>query len=242
MGCLIAPIMLVFASPHHLYLPSLGFVLLLSAMLAAIAGGEGARWPRPRAVACSALVLVLALGLAVMAWAMGFAYARGVLSEDLTVRDVRRNTRQLRDGDHLFFINLPMLAYYAIPAIEQELGFHDLHGHVLVFAPDLMCAEAPTRVEALDRHRLRVIAPAGKRYLSGVTGNMLLGVMGIDARLPQGQVIDAGLFTVTVVARDAQGVQELLFTFRKPMDSPGYHIYLGSPQFMAVELGDTLLP
>jgi hypothetical protein len=152
------------------------------------------------------------------------------------VKDVKRQVRPLRDGDHLFFINLPVLSYYAIPSIEQELGYRDLRGHVLVFSPDLIRMESPSAVEFLDRHRLRVRAPADKRYLAGTTGTMLLGVMGIDKNLKQGQQLDGGLFTVTITDMDPEGVRELLFTFREPVDSPNYHFYLGSPQFMAYEL------
>jgi hypothetical protein len=65
---------------------------------------------------------------------------------------------------------------------------------------------------------------------------MLLGVMGIDGNLKPGQQMDAGLFTVTIGDMDGQGVRDLLFKFREPIDSPNYHFYFGSPQFMAYEL------
>ncbi|HPU28156.1 MAG TPA: hypothetical protein PK458_18415 [Phycisphaerae bacterium] len=237
LGCLIAPVMLVFASPHHLYLPGLGMVLLFTAGIAAIAGrSPGSPRAGIRAVVCGCIIFILAVGLGLYAWSMGFAYVRGVLSEDLVVREVKRQVKPLRDGDHLFFINLPVLAYYVVPAIEQELGYRDLKGHVLVFSPDLIRMESPGEVEVLDRHRLRIRAPADKPYLAGTTGTMLLGVMGIDRNLRQGQQIDAGLFTVTLTKMDDEGVRELLYEFREPLDSPNYHFYLGSPQFMAYEL------
>ncbi len=239
MLCLIAPIMLVFASPHHLYLPALGMVLLATAGLAAIAGDCGRRMvppPRWQATLSTGVLLVAALAVAGLTWCMQFTYVRGMLSEDLVVRDVLRQHRPLRDGDHLFFVNLPVLAYYAIPAIEQELNYRNLKGHVLVFSPDLVYMESPSSVQVLDRHRLRIRAPKDKRYLSGVTGSMLLGVMGMDSRLSRGQVIEAELFSVTIADADAGGVKELLFTFKKPIDSTDYHFYMGSPQFMAYEL------
>ncbi|MBI4581336.1 MAG: hypothetical protein HY718_16665, partial [Planctomycetes bacterium] len=219
MACLTAPMMPVFASPHHLYLPSLGMVVLVTAGLAAITGSAAktqVRLRRLRAAVSWSLILVVGAALALAAWGMGFVCARGVLSEDLLVRDVLRQNRPLRDGDHLFFINLPVLAYYAVPAIEYELGYRDLHGHVLVFSPDLICMESPGTVEVLDRHRFRVRAPDGKPYLSGVTGSMLLGVMGIDPHLKPGQIFDTKLFTVTIGELDKGGVRELLFEFREP--------------------------
>jgi hypothetical protein len=239
LGCLIAPMMLVFASPHHLYLPSLGMVLLVTSGLAALAGPvtSGAGWlARSRAVAVSCATVVVMLGVGGMTWCMGYTYVRGVLSEDLLVREVLRQDRPLRDGDHLFFINMPVLAYYAIPAIQQELGYKNLRGHVLVFSPDLIRMESPSSIDVIDKHRLRVRASEDKRYLSGATGTMLLGVMGIDSNLKEGQVFDAGEFTVTITDLDAAGVREMLFEFSKPLDSPEYHFYLGSPRFMAYEL------
>jgi hypothetical protein len=239
MGALIAPIMLVFASPHHLYLPALGMVLPATAGLAAIAGhhrNSPVRLARLRYVLSSVVLLAGTLAIAGLTWCMEFTYVRGVLSEDLVVRDVLRQDRPLRDGDHLFFINLPVLAYYAVPAIEEELNYRSLRGHVLVFSPDLVYMESPSTVEVVDRHHLRIRVPEGKRYLSGTTGTMLLGVMGIDAKLTRGQQMDAGEFKATIADLDAGGVKELLFEFAKPIDSPEYHFYLGSPQFMAREM------
>lgn len=243
LGCLLAPVMLVFASPHHLYLPGLGMVLLVTAGLAAIAGGASrpedtvfGMGRRVRAITCGGLLFILATALGGLAWCMGFTFVRGVLSEDLLVREVKRQVRPLHEGDHLFFINLPVLAYYAVPAIKQELNYRDLKGHVLVFSPDLIRMESPSQVEVLDRYRLRVRAPEGKPYLAGTTGTMLLGVMGIDRSLREGQQFDAGLFTATITDMHDGGVRELLFEFNEPMDSPNYHFYLGSPQFMAYEL------
>ncbi len=49
-------------------------------------------------------------------------------------------------------------------------------------------------------------------------------------------VAKPGEFTVTITDVDSSGVREMLFEFRKPLDSADYHFYLGSPQFMAYEL------
>jgi hypothetical protein len=63
--------------------------------------------------------------------------------------------------------------------------------------------------------------------------------MGIDRHLRKGQIFDAGEFKVTITDMDDGGVRELQFTFSRPIDSPNYHFYVSSPQFMAYELPST---
>lgn len=253
---LVAPTLPVFASSHHLYLPGVGAVLLLTAGLAAAAGlpreaaahrvsepihPQNRRNAARRALVASFSVLLIA-GLTLMTWASGFAYLAGTRAEDLFVRDVISRGRPLKDGDHLFFINMPLVAYYAVPAIEAQTGRQGLKGHLLTFSPDLLMMEAPGEMEIIDDRQIRVRAPAGRAYFEGVTGRALLEVMGLsrvpDAKpgaggLVKGQPIPAGLFTVTPTRLGQGGVEEFLFTFQKPIDSPEYHFFFGSPQFLA---------
>jgi hypothetical protein len=63
------------------------------------------------------------------------------------------------------------------------------------------------------------------------------GVSRTASRVGQGLYIcfQPDLFTATITDMDEQGVRELLFEFREVVDSPNYHFYLGSPQFMAYQ-------
>src|SRR5262249_30322935 len=162
--------------------------------------------------------------------------------------------------DHFFFVNMPVLAYYAIPALESRLGWnikvpselpsqhstlgsslitHDsslkkIHGHVLTFSPWLLRMEKPGSLEVLDERRIRVRAREEARYFEGVTGRTLLQAMGLPSTIAAGTVIRdaASGFTVTVAQADDRGVRELLFTFERPITSPNYHFLFGSPQFL----------
>lgn len=236
---LIAPVMPVFASSHHLYLPGVGTVLLITAGLA-IAGGAlvDPRRPLKRITLIGGTIILMlhAIGLSVLTWAMGFTYTRGTLVEDIVMDDVLTRGPALQDGDHLFFINMPVVSYYAIPAIESQLDFHSLEGHALTFAPDLAKMELPGEVEILDAHRIRVHSPAGRRYFEGTTGQVVLDAMRIGQMPRVGETIDAGLFRVLMVEGNDTGIGTLEFIFKERIDSPNYHFYYGSPQFLAYPL------
>jgi len=239
-ACFLAPVMPVFASSHHLYLPGVGMALLTTAGLAALRGIlplPHRRLPRVLRATSTALIATHAIILPAYTWSLGFAYTRGTLVEDMLIRDVITRGRPLHNGDHLFFVNMPLLAYYAVPAIKERLGLTELYGHALTFAPDLVHMSAPGTVEQLDRYRLRVRAPENQRYFEGITGKTLLDVMGLTGRIQPGRPIEADLFTVLPTHLDAEGVEELVFTFKRPLDTPGYHFYFGSPHFMAYPIG-----
>ncbi|UCD30020.1 MAG: hypothetical protein JSV03_05970, partial [Planctomycetota bacterium] len=238
-GVLIAPMLPVFASAHHLYLPSLGMVLLYTAGLAAIGGvlrPAGYRMGRMRAWMHNLLLLVIAMALGTATWCSGFAYVRGTMAEDMLVDDVITRGEPIEEGDHLFFINLPPVCYYVVPAIKAELGLNQLNGHVLTCSPELVRMELSSEVELIDEHTLRVNSGPDQRYFEGITGQSLLAMMGFDGMPKQGETVDAGLFTVTPTIVDDRGVRELIFTFTQPLNSPNYHFYFGSPRFMAYPL------
>ncbi len=238
MGCMFLPVMPVFASPHHIYLPGVGMVLIVAAALRLPAGlrlPPGAFARAARAAGHAVLAVLLAV-TGTLTWCMGFAFVKGTLAEDLFIRDVVCCGDPPREGDELFFINMPVLAYYCIPAMRQQLGLRDLRGHVLTFAPDLLGMDVPGEVEVLDRQRLRLRTGGEARYLEGTTGTMLLGVMGMQDAVARGRPIEAGLFTAIPTDIDERGVRELELVFKAPLDSPNYRFYLGSPKFMAYPL------
>ena len=234
-ACLIAPVIPVFASPHHLYLPGVGTALLWTAGLAAIGGLLAAHVGRLRWLLTIVILTLASAALGVGAWSMGFIFVRGTMTENAVVRNVLSGVRPVREGDHLFFINLSPLAYYAVPAIEHETGFRQLNGHVLTFAPDMMRMQGASEVSVEGERRLRLRAAPGEGYLSGIMGRMLRGMMSLP-EIEVGRPVDAGHFTVTPLEVGPSGVTEMVFDFPKPLDSPNYHFYLGSPQFMAYSL------
>jgi hypothetical protein len=237
-ACFFAPLLPVFASSHHLYLPSVGVALLGAAFFAALDGilrtkdepaGSGQR------IAARTLAALYIAGIGALTWTTAFCYERAPLTEDLLVEDVLQRGSKVEDGDHLFFINMPLLAYCVGPAIENETGL-DVTAHALTFSPWIMRMKSPGEIEVLDRHRIRVRAPADGAYLAGISGRMYLQAMGFKALPAQGVPIDAGEFTVLPTDVDETGIRELIFTFDRPLDSPDYHFYFGSPHFLGYPL------
>lgn len=239
MGCFLAPVLPVFSASHHLYLPSPGMAILFTAGLAMLGGAINPHLPRllqVQRVAATLFITALFVCLGFLNWMAGFTFNRGILAEQLLINDVRERGPELQDGDHLFFINLPLTAYYAIPALKEQTGLKEIHGHTLIFATCLPRMKQPSTVEILDRHRLRVSAPEGEPYLEGITGHALLSAMGLTHLPQQGEIIEADMFTVVPTRVNERGIEELLFTFKQPLDSPNYHFYLGSPWFFAYPL------
>ncbi|HSW47249.1 MAG TPA: hypothetical protein VLM89_16930 [Phycisphaerae bacterium] len=296
MACFLAPVMPVFASSHHLYLPGVGAALLMTAGLAALYGlprirramqpsdsvraragakslsqnpcGTGFQpvgfqgsetgsetlsacatdgsIPQPtsrgRRWACAIAMVAFGGTLILLTWAQAFSYNRGTMVEDMVIEDVARG-RPLRDGDHLFFINMPMVAYYTVPALETKLGLKNLHGHALTFTPDLLGMPGPGQLEVLDDRRFRVRCCEGHSYFEGITGHMLLDILKLRGQIKTDQPIEAGNFTVTPTdVDDNEGIRELLFEFQQPLDSTTFHFYFGSPRFMAYPVNLATLP
>jgi hypothetical protein len=233
------PLLPVFVSPHHLYLPSVGFALILMSVLAWGAGlfklgGLPATGARP----LTALVVVVlhGVGLTFGSWAMGWVYTASTGIEDLVLQDIRETSpTPISNHHHLFFINVPLLAYYAVPAIEQETGQHDLRGHVLTFSPSPLLMDQPGRVERLDDRTLRV-SVEGEPYFTGVTGKALIQATGFGRMPVEGDLYEADLYTVAIEEAADGGVKSLLFRFRKPLESPDFHFFLTSRQRLAYAL------
>ncbi len=236
----IAPLLPVFTSPHHLYLPSLGAVLIMSSVLAKVGGGfvePARRLPLARTLIVSLVLGLHAIGLTLCCWSFGWVYRAGTAVEDVLIADVLEHGRPLKEGDRLFFINLPLIAYYIIPAIKAETGLSDLNGTVLTFCPSLMRMEARSHVERTAANRLTVRVD-DDRYLRGSSGRVLLEAMGLPTELPAGTTIEARserdeLRQVDVLEADREGIRALAFTFKRPLADPSYHFYRGSRQRLA---------
>ncbi len=227
----LGPVIAVFASGHHLYLPSVGTVLMIAAFWAWALGGLLRRRPTPPSRLRGAATVVVALIHAVIlpgaAWAYGWVYLTSTLVEDLVVEEVVTLTPELEDGDRLFFVNLSMMAYYIIPAIEYETGTQDLRGYVLTFSPTLLQMEEPCRVEQVDGYSFTVELERDG-YFYGAMGRVLKDIMGRDDFFQPGERVRSKAFDTVIVEASDQGVRKLLFRFRKPLTSDDYHFYLGS--------------
>lgn len=236
-GISLAPLLPVFCSAHHLYLPGVGMAVLVAGALALLARRSRADAPERAALPVAALVplVLLAAVAGTLCWASGWVWRAGNRLEDLLVTEVAHYGRPIHEGDKLFFINLPLVAYYATPAVEQATGRHNLTGYVLTFAPSVLGMTGPCHVQRLSPKRLSV-STSGEAYFGGAMGRLARDLNGGDWVLRQGQRMQYDVFDVTIARATPHGVQELIFDFDRPLDSPDYHFYLGSRLRLACEL------
>ncbi len=250
-----APTIPIYPSSHHLYLPSVGGVILMTSFMALVGGirrAPGQGLSRRRKWILGLILASHAVGLTGITVWRGYGVMIGTLPEDLVVEDVvKRNPKPIRSGDHLFFINIPsMAALYPSCAVRVEKGLSELYAHALTYAPAILDMEDPAALEILDSHRLRVRAPRKSPYHQGMSGRILRSMLNLP-ELKTGDTLRADLdrykverggddtassgdwYTVIIREADDEGIYELEFVFNKPLDSPDYHFYFGSPQFMA---------
>lgn len=226
-----APVIAVFASGHHLYLPGVGAALMVTTFWAWLVGDRFGGSPIKRkwlrtAIGRVALVLHVIL-LPGFCWAFGWTYRASTDIEDLFIRDVVEVGPPLSSGDKLFFVNMSMMAYYAIPAIEQQTGTKGLRGYVLTFSPTLMMMEEPCKIEQIDEHSFSVTLERDG-FFRGAMGKVLREAMKREKFFDQGERISSDEFDVIVDEASDEGIRKLVFRFRQPLGSPGYRIYLGS--------------
>lgn len=249
------PTIPIYPSAHHLYLPSVGGVILMTSFMGLVGGirrAPGQRLSRFRKWVLGAILASHAAGLTIVTVWRGHGLEVGTLPEDLLVEDViSRSPKPIRSGDHLFFINVPrMAALYPSCAVRARNGLSELYAHGLTYSPDALIMQAPGELQVLDRHRLRVRAPRESPYLGGMGGRVLRSMLGLP-ELKTGDTFRADLdryevkrdaddavsggdwYTVVIKEADDEGIRELEFVFNRPLDSPDYHFYFGSPQFMA---------
>ena len=237
-GLALLPVLPVFASSHHLYLPSAGMVIAFVTLAHRLADrgrhltrGPGRWLGGVVGVVCG--VHLIGFAGANVVYDVGAAgyHAAGQLAVD----DVARSGRDIRPHDTLLFINLPMLSFNCVPGIEEAMNVAPLRGYVLTLAPPFLGMDRPTRVEQVGTHELRVRLDEGA-YFSGMIGEQLLAAAGRDEPFAPHERFSTEDFDVEIIAVDEAGVRELAFRFPRPLDDRSYHFFLGSPRFAAYPL------
>lgn len=234
----LAPVLPVFASSHHLYLPSAGAVLAVITVAAGVAAWAQDRANRAARLSAAAVRLVMALAVLLFAGAQALldgGVAAFHAASQMTVENVVERSTGLEPGDRLYFINLPMLAFNCVPAIEERTGVRPLTGVALTFAPGFLGMDAPGRAWAADDHTLHV-ALEEPGYFSGLIGENLLAGAGRAQPFAPDETIVADGFTARIVRADAGGVYELAFTFEKSLADTSIRFYFGSREFHAYPL------
>lgn len=234
-----APVLPAFESPHHLYLPGVGWAIAAAVMFQQMAGAAGAagrvaRLRRGLSGMFYALWLTVAGGLTYVA---GMSMDAGQAVEDSVVSEVAQADPPLKDGDTLYVANLPMLAHYVRLGVEARTGLRDLHVVALTWAPRLLGMASPSELRKIDEHTYE-IRIAGDTYFSGPFGLLTQAASGKQMPVTADRPVEARGLRVELIEGDPSGIAALRFRFASPPGTPGVHLFWGSRTRWAYSVPD----
>jgi hypothetical protein len=241
LGGFLLPVLPAFESPHHLYLPGVGWAVAAGLLLRGIAGAaadgktRGGQRRRAAGWAC-ALVTAVIFGVATHFFGLALDTAQRV--EDGVADEIVSTQPELRNGDTLYVANLPVIAHYVKLAVEERTGLRDLRVVALTWAPRLLGlvgTATPSELTWVDERTIDVRI-ARERYFAGPLG--LLAVEANGGRFPaepQRPFRFEG-FTVEVRERDARGIVALRFVFDDVPGRSRVHLFWGSRTCWAMEV------
>lgn len=224
------PVLPAFESPHHLYLPGIGWTVLTWLLLQTLAGEAAQRsgtLARVRLGLCAATVVALAIVFGAGTFVLGLVVDTGHRVEARIVDELLASPRPIRDGDTLYFVNLPPIAHYVRQALEQRTDLRNLRVVALTWSPRLLGLATPAELTWEDPRTL-VVRIAGDRYFAGPLGLLARQASGRDETIEPREKRRYRDLEIELVNRDDQGVSGLRFRLPAPADGPGVHVIWGS--------------
>lgn len=231
------PLLPAFESPHHLYLPGIGWAvaaMLLFRGLGSPAADAGPRVRRLRRAGLAVLLGGTGALFGVVSFYLGLAIRTGQQVEDCVAEEIAAAPGGLASGDTLYIANLPLLAHYTRLTVEERTGLRNLRVIPLTWAPRMLGTATPAELRWVDDRTLEVHV-ARDRYFAGPLGLLARRSSGRPVPDIVDRTADLGLH-VRVIARDAEGISALRFTFDRPLTAPGLHLFWGSRARWAYEV------
>lgn len=223
------PLLPVFESPHHLYLPGIGWALFTGLLLQDLSGlGQRVREPTPRRktwVAAGALAAGLVFSVTTYFFGMAFDTAQRV--EDRVVEEIAGAPHPVADGDVLYVANLPMIAHYAQLAVEDRTGTRNLRVVPLTWSPRLLGVATPTELVWIDERSFE-IRITEDRFFSGPSRLLIAQAAGGISPVRLNRPVRHADFTVEPIEGDETGIFALRFTFDHALAQTGIHLFWGS--------------
>lgn len=233
-----APVLPAFASPHHLYLPGIGWAILTALLLGETGPVNVAQKQAPRArrralgwIGVGATGLVFAVATHFFGLALDTAQA----VEDRVADEIASAPRPVRDGDTLYIANLPVIAHYTKLAVEERTGARGLRVVALTWSPRLLGMATPSERTTIGARTVEVRV-AGDRYFSGPLGLLIGQAAGETDPITAPPAARQRDFEVEVISRDDGGISALRFTFDKPLAQTGVHLFWGSQSRWACQV------
>lgn len=202
------PMLPVFASPHHLYLP-LSFVVLAVVDRLDIAW-QAPTYRRLRRAWVSVVVALLVVVAGAMVAVTGFAYRTATVYEDI-VTEQTLACGDLPDDGRIYFINLPVISHSLGLALRHYTGRYDVAVHALTIAPRWSGSTSTVEATWLDDRRLQLVS-RDAAWFAGPVGRVITGVVGADVPSVS-RTYDADGYSVVVEDADESGVRSLVVTF-----------------------------
>ncbi len=224
----VAPVLPAFESPHHLYLPGVGWAIVVSRVFAALGGPRAWAW-RVGIRGGFALSGAVGLGLlfALMTHLFGLAMDTAQSVEDRVVDEIAGDPNGLRDGDTLYVVNLPMIAHYTRYALEEYTGRRNLRAVALTWAPRLLGMASPAELVWISDREFEVRV-ARDRYFAGPMGSMTRQATGRAIPLEPGRPLVHHGMRITLADRDEEGIVAIRFVLPAPPSDDGARLYWGS--------------
>lgn len=231
------PVLPAFESPHHLYLPGIGWAIVMALLVQTIdgetTGALRSRRTWRRAVAAVGVVLMGGVFVRAATWS-GLALRTAQEVEQALVADLAAARTPLRDNDVLYVANMPLIGHYARLPLERRTGRTGLRVIPLTWSPRILGVVSPTALEWRDARTLE-LRVAEDRYFAGPLRRLIVESRGAD--LPDIlDLRDTLGFRVEILERDPHGIVALRFTFKQPPAAHHVHVYWGSRARWAYEV------
>ncbi len=228
------PVLPAFESPHHLYLPGIGWTLVMAVAARTLGALKWRGQARP------AFAGVLGLLCATLFVFMNYAYSFHAMKtaqqvEDRVVDEIVTAPHAVQDGDTLYVANLPMIAHYTQLAVEERTGLKNLRVVPLTWAPQLLGVGTSAELRLVDEHTIEMRV-AQDRYFAGPMKLLIREVTGRDPVELLAEPLRHGGFTVELLDADDSGISALRFTFDDALTNRGLHLFWGSRQRWAYQV------
>lgn len=154
--------------------------------------------------------------------------------EDRLVDEVVSAPRPLRDGDTMYFVNLPIVGHYVRLAVERETGLRGLRAVALTWSPRVLGVVAPAELEWTGPAKLeaRIV---DDRWFAGPFGRTVAQVTGRDRPIDFDRPLHKDGVTIELLSADEAGIAGLRFVFDQPPGLGGAHVFFGSMQRWAYQ-------
>lgn len=235
------PVLPAFESPHHLYLPGIGWTIFAMLLFQL---GAGAAQPGESRVAMVRHSIAWTFGvgfgclLGMVSYFSTLATDVGQTVEDLVADEVCSAEPPIRSGETVYVFNLPILAHYLQLSIEERLGVEDVRVHALTWSTRVLGNRTPSELRVVDDRTLEVEV-ADDRWFAGPLGHLVAEANGRPLPVDIGRPVVRPEFRVERIdaggagdggSAGADGIAALRFVFAEPLTRPGVRVFWGSTE------------